>query len=170
MRAPSLQQPRENTKITYDSLDVMDDDAGSGLTTCQNGFKIDSKLKEVTDRQAKYFLQDHLGSTIGLSDSNQNLTSSASYDSFGNSTNSLSTRYQYTGREYDNFFGLYYYRARWYDQNLGRFISEDPIGFRGGINLFGYEKMIRLFIRIRSVMMRRALRLGLLPDQWRGRL
>ncbi|MBK7708698.1 MAG: hypothetical protein IPJ30_23815 [Acidobacteria bacterium] len=28
---------------------------------------------------------------------------------------------------------MHYYRARWYDGNLGRFISEDPIGdFHGG--------------------------------------
>jgi uncharacterized protein RhaS with RHS repeats len=31
-----------------------------------------------------------------------------------------------------------YYRARWYDPREGRFISEDPIGFRGGVNLYGY--------------------------------
>jgi hypothetical protein len=31
-----------------------------------------------------------------------------------------------------------YYRARWYDSGQGRFISEDPIGLNGGINLFGY--------------------------------
>lgn len=44
-------------------------------------------------------------------------------------------------REYDNFTGLHYYRARFYDGNLGRFISEDPIGFAGGdVNLFGYVK------------------------------
>lgn len=61
------------------------------------------------------------------------------YDSFGNATSNLSTRYQYTGREYDEFSGLFYYRARWYDSNLGRFLSEDPIGFRGGnSNLFAY--------------------------------
>lgn len=51
------------------------------------------------------------------------------------------TRYRYTGREYDDFTGLYYYRARYYDANLGRFISEDPIGFNGGdVNLFGYVR------------------------------
>lgn len=48
---------------------------------------------------------------------------------------------QYTGREYDDFTKLYYYRARWYDAQIGRFISEDPIGFAGGdVNLYGYVK------------------------------
>jgi len=29
-------------------------------------------------------------------------------------------------------------RARYYDANLGRFISEDPIGHNGGLNLYAY--------------------------------
>lgn len=29
-----------------------------------------------------------------------------------------------------------YYRARYYDPNTGRFISEDLIGFKGGINFY----------------------------------
>jgi RHS repeat-associated protein len=63
------------------------------------------------------------------------------YDSFGNLTNSSGTvtnPYQYTGRDYDPETGLRYYRAGYYDPASGRFISEDPIGFRAGINMFEY--------------------------------
>jgi RHS repeat-associated protein len=31
-----------------------------------------------------------------------------------------------------------YYRARYYDSTPGRFLSEDPIGFRGGDNFYRY--------------------------------
>ena len=46
--------------------------------------------------------------------------------------------YAFTGREWDPETGLYYYRARYYDPNAGRFISEDPIGFDGGVNFYSY--------------------------------
>jgi RHS repeat-associated protein len=46
--------------------------------------------------------------------------------------------FQYTGRENDGT-GLSFDRARYYNPTLGRFISEDPIGFRGGrVNLYSY--------------------------------
>jgi RHS repeat-associated protein len=114
------------------------DNMNSVITKYQNGLGIDNKLKLKTGGVSKYFLQDHLGSTTALTNSSGNVVESASYDSFGNSTNNLSTRYQFTGREFDSDIGLQYSRARWYDATLGRFISEDPIGLNGGINQFGY--------------------------------
>ena len=33
---------------------------------------------------------------------------------------------------------VYYYRARYYDPEIGRFISEDPLGFEAGINFYAY--------------------------------
>ena len=60
------------------------DDGSEGIVKYQNGVGIDDKLKMVANGQAKYFLQDHLGSTVGLTDTSGNVSSSASYDSFGN--------------------------------------------------------------------------------------
>lgn len=59
------------------------------------------------------------------------------YDSFGNIltttgiNDSLLQPTSYTGRQWDRDTELYYYRARYYDPSLGRFLSEDPIGFEG---------------------------------------
>ena len=35
---------------------------------------------------------------------------------------------------------LYYYRARYYDPSTGRFLSEDPLGFRADPNFYRYVK------------------------------
>ncbi len=46
----------------------------------------------------------------------------------------------YMGREYDKETGLYYYCAGYYDPVMGRFLTQDPIGYAGGINLYAYVK------------------------------
>jgi len=65
------------------------------------------------------------------------------FEPFGNTTvagSSTSNSFAYTGREQDAT-GLYFYRARYYDPLIGRFISEDPLGFEGGnVNLYGYAQ------------------------------
>ena len=128
-----------STKYVYDGLDVVMDIDGSTVTRYQNGPGIDNKLSIKVGTTTNYFIADHLGSTVGLTDSTGALDTSAGYDSFGNQTGILPTRYGFTGRERDDFTGLMHYRARQYDPKRGRFISEDPIGFAGGdINLYGY--------------------------------
>jgi RHS repeat-associated protein len=130
---------REHTKYTYDGPDTLVEDNKGTITKYINGSGIDSKLSARTGATSLYFLSDHLGSTNGLADSTGALTSQTAYDSFGNPISNLATAYQFTGREYDSFSGFYYYRARFYDPKIGRFISEDPIGFSGGdINIYIY--------------------------------
>jgi len=133
------------TEFTHDGMDVIQDrfeknDGSTSTTNYINGIGIDDKLKVTSGTTSRYFLQDHLGSTVGMADTNGNITESATYDSFGRiQSSNLTTRYGYTGRETDSTTGLLYYRARQYDPQIGRFTSEDPIGFEGGdINLYGY--------------------------------
>jgi RHS repeat-associated protein len=88
-------------------------------------------------------LTDHQGSVRDVIDSQGNLLNHISYDGFGNVTRqtnaNLNFRFGYTGREFDQETGLHYYRARYYDASIGRFISEDPVGFGAGdTNLYRY--------------------------------
>lgn len=132
----------ETTRFVYDGTDVVRDLDGNGATMADylNGPGIDNKLRQTVGATTSYFLADHLGTTRALTNPSGAVTSSLSYDSFGNVTSgSAPTRYTYSGREIDSDTSLIYYRARWYAPQQGRFISEDPLGLRGGdINLYGY--------------------------------
>jgi RHS repeat-associated protein len=44
----------------------------------------------------------------------------------------------YCGYRYDAETENYYVRNRYYSPSLGRWLTRDPIGYRGGINLYGY--------------------------------
>lgn len=104
---------------------------------------IDEPLEELISGTASYYEQDGLGSVTSLSNSSGALVNTYSYDSYGKllaSTGTTPNPFQYTGREFDAETGAYYYRARYYDQNVGRFISEDPIGFKGGVDFYAYVK------------------------------
>jgi RHS repeat-associated protein len=129
------------TRFVYDGADVIRDldGAGSVIADYLNGPGVDNKLRQVAGGATAYFVSDHLGSTRGLTDANGALTATVAYDSYGNVVaGSLPTRYTFTGREADADTGLMYFRARWYDPRQGRFISEDPIGFDGGLNFYNY--------------------------------
>ncbi len=101
-----------------------------------NGFEKDSNDKLIN----RSFHHDQVNSVIATTDHTGATTQTNQYSPFGLSLNSTGTdtnALKYTGRESDSN-GLYYYRARYYDPFAGRFISEDPIGFKGGINFYAY--------------------------------
>jgi RHS repeat-associated protein len=138
-RIQSVPSNGASTNFTYDGDNVFEDTTSTGvITEYLNGPGIDNKLRQKMGNTLYYFAQDHLGSTTALTDSKGALVERQNYDAYGNSAGSNRTRYGFTGRELDSLTGLMYYRARFYDPQLGRFISEDPIGLSGGINQFTY--------------------------------
>ncbi|WP_252408323.1 RHS repeat-associated core domain-containing protein, partial [Escherichia coli] len=65
------------------------------------------------------------------------------YDEWGNQLNEenphhLHQPYRLPGQQHDEESGLYYNRHRHYDPLQGRYITPDPIGLRGGWNMYQY--------------------------------
>jgi RHS repeat-associated protein len=95
-------------------------------------------LDQPIARGEEFFAPDHLGSTAMLFDGAGLVTQRYDYLPFGERVTSNGTNpITFTGRE-DDGVGLMYNRARYYAPGWGRFISEDPIGFGGGINQYAY--------------------------------
>ena len=81
---------------------------------------------------------DHLGTvrhTLNWSDAVDAVTDEnhIQYDAFGNQVDEtnpdLENRFGYTGRDIDPESDLQYNRGRYYDAAIGKWVSEDPIGF-----------------------------------------
>jgi RHS repeat-associated protein len=123
-------------KFTYDGEDILREKVvGVGNLRYIHGPGIDDPLahEELATGAMTYYHADGLGSIVKTTDSSGTVTLTRTYDSFGIPSDGATTPgYAYTGREWDPETGLYYYRARYFDPKIGRFISEDPIGFEGG--------------------------------------
>ena len=133
------------TVYAYDGDNVTEELGGGGnlLAHYTQNAGIDEPLA-ITGTGGTYFSHaDGLGSITSLTSGSGQLANSYVYDSFGNltaSTGAVTNPFQYTGREFDSETGLYYYRARFYDPAVGRFTSEDPIAFGGGMNFYRYVR------------------------------
>ena len=131
------------TRYLYDNEDIVleYDDRGEILARYLHGPGIDEPLAMKRKNALYYYHADGLGSITALNDQNGYVVRKYDYDSFGNmkpEQRQTGQPYTYTAREWDDETGLYYYRARYYDPAIGRFITRDPIGFKGGMNLYSY--------------------------------
>ena len=127
----------------YDGANAVQETTGGTVSAnVMGGGGADSRFtRTVAGGGTSTYLTDILGSTVALADGTGTIQTSYGYDPYGNTaaTGAANTNaYQFTGRENDGT-GLYYYRARFYNPTWGRFISEDPIGLRGGINRYAYS-------------------------------
>ncbi|WP_408182136.1 SpvB/TcaC N-terminal domain-containing protein [Paraburkholderia dipogonis] len=134
-----------NTATTFEreTLHVMDDKQRIALVETRT---LDTAGDDQAPRQLiRYQFGNHLGSlNLELDDQAQIISyeeytpyGSTSYQSVRSQTETPK-RYRYTGMERDEESGLEYHSARYYAPWLGRWMSADPIGIMGGINLYLY--------------------------------
>ncbi|GID93187.1 hypothetical protein Adi01nite_25990 [Amorphoplanes digitatis] len=127
------------TTTVSDGADPVQERSGARTTDLMAG-GTDEWFSRRDAAGQRTYLTDLTGSTVALGDSAGALRAEYAYDPHGVQTRTgeaTTNRFTWTGRERDDF-GLSYHRARYYDPELQRFISEDPIGPAGGLNLYAY--------------------------------
>jgi RHS repeat-associated protein len=105
-----------------------------------------------TTRHATYFYQnDHLGTPQELLNASGKVVWLARYKAWGGLKGGKQDRAQVSsdldavgnairaqGQYEDAETGLHYNRHRYYDPQTGRYISKDPVGLAGGVNVYQY--------------------------------
>lgn len=85
------------------------------------------------------YLYDGKGNVSALLNNSQDVVASYTYDTFGNlmsKTGTLDQPFKFSTKIYDEKVGLSYYGYRFYSPVFGRWLTRDPIGEMGGINLY----------------------------------
>jgi len=99
-------------------------------------------LAQIVNGTLHHLHTDHLGTPLEASNDAGEITWRVTYRTWGNIVTEESTEFQqrlrFQGQYFDTETGLHYNRHRYYDPYMGRFLSSDPVGLRGGINTFQY--------------------------------
>lgn len=87
-------------------------------------------LKGGSATSTQYIHPDHLGGTNAVTDSTAAVVETTDYYPYGGQrirTGSFTEQRKFTGHEYDTESDLTYAKARYYEQDIGRFLSQDPV-------------------------------------------
>jgi RHS repeat-associated protein len=135
------------SRYAYDGSNVWADLTGSNALVMRRLYLdgVDQPFARIDAAgNAGWYLQDHLGSARDIENyAGTMVLDHMDYDGYGTIANETKPangdRYKYTAREFDPYTGLQYNRARYYDPRVGRWNSQDPLGFSAGdTNVYRY--------------------------------
>lgn len=115
-----------------------------GTFTSEYIYMGNSRLAKVntSDYSIYYYLNDHLGTPQIMTDASGTAVWEATYRPFGeagvNPNSSVMNNFRLPGQYLDQETGLHYNYFRDYHPGIGRYVEPDPIGLKGGINLYAY--------------------------------
>ena len=123
------------------------DEGGNVLRSYVWGEGIDRLLAVKIGGRTYTALTDVQGTVWGYADEGGSVVARWTYDAWGNALTEevdasaaelRAVRYRFQGRERSAVTGLANFRMRWYDAVTGRWLSKDPIGLSGGLNLYAF--------------------------------
>ncbi|MBR9908482.1 MAG: hypothetical protein GYB30_10615 [Gammaproteobacteria bacterium] len=85
---------------------------------------------------------DVLGSPVAETNSDGQLVRLSHYKPFGEELEQKKDDVAYTGHKYDAALGLIYMQARYYDPVIGRFYSNDPVGYTSANPVMSFNRYL----------------------------
>jgi RHS repeat-associated protein len=135
----------DSVNLERQTLHIMDDEVRIAMVETKT--EDSSVASLIPEPVTRYQINNHLvSSSIELDEVGGTVISYEEYYPYGNTSYHATKsgvskkRYRYAGKEKDDETELSYHRARYYVSWLGRWVSADPIGMKGGLNLFNYVK------------------------------
>jgi RHS repeat-associated protein len=122
--------------LVYMPLLATSDDSLSGLLA-----QTTTEVLVGDEARPFWYITDHLGTAQLIMDKYGRVIWQGNYRPFGAVdvvVDQLDNLFRFPGQVLDSESGLYYNWHRFYDPETGRYISADPIGLAGGINLYSY--------------------------------
>ncbi|WP_242664707.1 RHS repeat domain-containing protein, partial [Escherichia marmotae] len=144
-------KPYNRTKFLWDGMRLAKESRPEGTSSLyiysdQGSYeplaRVDKAGKEGPNR-ILYFHTDVNGAPEEMTDSDGKIVWETGYQVWGNTIQEkdhgrVEQNLRYQGQYLDRETGLHYNLHRYYDPDVGRFIVTDPIGLRGGLNLYQY--------------------------------
>jgi RHS repeat-associated protein len=94
------------------------------------------------EQKLYYFHTDQIGTPLEMTDREGQIVWKATYKAWGSleklEVNEVEQNQRFQGQYFDDETGLHYNTFWYYDPEVGRFITQDPIGLAGGFNLYRY--------------------------------
>ncbi len=105
-----------------------------------NGMALNRARVEPGAWQVSFFVTDHAGTPSKLIDEKGQVIWEAEPDDWAAARNEKGVRQpiRFQGQWLDEESGFYYNRYRYYDPQQGRYVTQDPIGLAGGVNIYSY--------------------------------
>ncbi len=147
----------ETAFLWWGDQEVSEHKNQAGQATIQNDLwahpgalnTIIARAYEGSKFEIQWYHKNYLDHVYGVSDDTGALLEFYRYSAFGEPEVYSPTGQQlvrtaiendvlWNSRRYDTSTKLYYYKYRHYHPKLGRWLSRDPIGERGGINLYAF--------------------------------
>ena len=130
------------TYFLYDDETPVVEETSAGAVAASNSFGADGLISRHTSSGSVFYTFDERGNVSQRTSSTGAVISSDVYDAFGTrSSTGGADVFGYgaqAGYYTDAETGLVLCTHRYYDSSTGRWLTRDPIGYRGGINLYGY--------------------------------